>query len=590
VAGLGVGRPAPPAVQDSLEKNIQTAGALVMVGCCVAATLCPGILLGATAYALWRWLRSPSLHRRIRHVALPTVMLFPLRAAIVVAWPWRDVFAGALPFVVVKGVDPGRALVSFFAEALAGPLAFELGRAGHMLMRRSLGAQMRRDQRSDQRRWRAVGGRRQLHSYLPNPRVRPEDVAADHPSGRIRLGVDRETELPFDLELPRDLASHVFMPGVTGAGKTNTLTRLLGGALANGYGAILVDCKGTDLRGPARLLAERHRLPFYLVDPDDPASLGYNPCSGDASAVANKLVGAFSYGPSAEIYKNIAMEAVPLMVCGLLAAGDEVTLEALYEACGPRGMTAIAKCIPEGADDRVRERLLTLGGATDADKLGKSGHKGLQRRLGALLEGKFGHLFRADRMLDWDVALSQPSVTYVALSTLATSEDVELMGRVIAQDLKQVCARRLTMLSRGEHVTPAIAVIDEFAALREADQLSDLLRQARAALMPTIVSTQYVPENFDLRKSVMGAGLLICHRVESEDANALAEALGTRTRTELTNQLDFETGFAQKGSIRHVQAYVVHPNELRDFSTGYVAVRSAVTGRHAIVHVHRDAT
>ena len=150
-------------------------------------------------------------------------------------------------------------------------------------------------------------------------------------------------------------------------------------------------------------------------------------------------------------------------------------------------------------------------------------------------------------------------MTYAALSALAAPEDVELMGRVLAQDLKQICAKRLDLISRGHRLEPVIVVIDEFASLREADQLSDLLRQARAALMIVVVSTQYIPESFDLRKSVLGAGLLICHRAESEDANALAEALGTRTRTELTNQLDFETGFAHKGSVKQVQAYVVHP-------------------------------
>jgi hypothetical protein len=281
------------------------------------------------------------------------------------------------------------------------------------------------------------------------------------------------------------------------------------------------------------------------------------------------------------------MEAIPVIARGLMAAGDEVTLDALYAACGPRGMLRIAQRIPEGTHERVRERLLQLGGTGDDDKLGKSGYKGLQRRLGALLEGKFGDLFRAKAMLDWDVVLAQPSVTYIALSTLATSEDVELMGRVIAQDLKQVCARRLKALSRGEHLAPVLAIFDEFAALREADQLADLLRQARQALMPVVVSTQYIPETIDLRKSVLGAGLLICHRVESEDANALAEALGTRTKTELTNQLDFETGYSDKGTIKRVQAYNVHPNELRTLRVGDVAVKAVATHRHAIVHVHR---
>jgi hypothetical protein len=581
-----VGQQAAPAVQDSLEKQIQGIGAFLAVACASVAALCPGVLLGAAATAVWRWLQRPPLTIRLVCAAVPLTLLLPLHALLQVGWLWRDVFANSLPAGTIKGVDGSSVARSVAVEILAGPLVLEVALFARMLVGRSLGAQIRRDQRSDRRRLRAVAGRRQLHSLLPDPHGVPSDDLLAHPPGGIRLGVDRESHRPFDLELPRDLATHVFLPGVSGSGKTNTLTRLADGVLANGYGVVVVDCKGGDLRDTARALAARHRIPFFLVDPDESASLGYNPCSGDASAVANKLVGAFSYGPSAEIYKNIAMEAIPVIARGLLAAGEDVTLEALYAACGARGMVRIAQRIPDGLDDRVRARLLTLGGADD-DRLAKSGYKGLQRRFGALLEGKFGDLFRAETTLDWNLVGAQPSVTYIALSTLATSEDVELMGRVIAQDLKQVCATRLKMLSRGAMLAPVLAIFDEFAALREADQLSDLLRQARQALMPVVVSTQYIPETVDLRKSVLGAGLLLCHRVESEDANALAEALGTWTRTELTNQLDFETGYTQKGTIKQVEAYSVHPNVLRSFTTGYVAARSITTKRHAIVQVHR---
>ena len=52
--------------------------------------------------------------------------------------------------------------------------------------------------------------------------------------------------------------------------------------------------------------------------------------------------------------------------------------------------------------------------------------------------------------------LAEPSVTYIALSALASSEDVELMGRVIAQDLKQVCSRRIRDIARGAQVVPDV--------------------------------------------------------------------------------------------------------------------------------------
>ena len=106
---------------------------------------------------------------------------------------------------------------------------------------------------------------------------------------------------------------------------------------------IYLDADACPVKDETYRVAERYGLPFNLVDPDDSESLGYNPCSGDAAAVANKLVGAFTYGPAAEIYKNIAMEAIPVVVRGLFAADEEVTLQALYDAFAPRGMAKLAQ-------------------------------------------------------------------------------------------------------------------------------------------------------------------------------------------------------------------------------------------------------
>jgi hypothetical protein len=264
----------------------------------------------------------------------------------------------------------------------------------------------------------------------------------------------------------------------------------------------------------------------------------------------------------------------------------------VYEAFSPRGMAKIAQRIDgSGAgDERVRARLLTLGGGADdgKDTVGSGGYKGLQRRLGALMEGKFGDLFRSDDALDWEAALREPSVVYIALSTLASGEDVELMGRVIAQDLKQVCARRIRARAVGDDLTPVLAIFDEFAALREADQLADLLLQARQALMPVVVATQYLPESTPLRKTCLGAGLLIVHRVESEDAQDLAGQFGTRRASEITSQVDYETGFSEKGSLRRVEKYNIHPNELRTLTVGQAAVLSVVSQRQGIVQVYRE--
>ena len=49
--------------------------------------------------------------------------------------------------------------------------------------------------------------------------------------------------------------------------------------------------------------------------------------------------------------------------------------------------------------------------------------------------------------LDWDAVLATPTVVYISLPVTAASEDVELMGRVLLQDIKQVCSRRLRFVT-----------------------------------------------------------------------------------------------------------------------------------------------
>jgi hypothetical protein len=583
MARLTIESQAAPAAQGPLETQLQEYAAILAGVCAVIALANPGVLAGAAMVWAWREFWHPPLRVRLPLAAFFGLVLVLLQSFVIVAWPWRDVLS-PVTWLHLAPVDEQLAWRSLYAETLAGPLWFEAALLAGVLWRRRVDAQIRHDHRLDKRRWNALTGRQQ-RGLTDRMAPRPEASTA-HPVGRIRLCRDQETDRPLDLILPDDLASHVFLPGATGTGKTTTVARLADGALANGYGVVIVDCKGGGLSGVARRLALKHDVPFHLVDPDSPDTFGYNPCSGDPASVANKLIGAFTYSPAAEIYKNVAMETLPVVVRGLQAANIPVTLDAIYSALSPGGMDNLIHAID---DEPLRARLFALTTHT-ADRTGSGGQAGLRHRLGALLEGRFGALFRIVPALDLEQAVASPSVTYIALSTLASSEDVELMGRVYAQDYKQICARRIRALGEGAQVTPVLTVWDEFAALNEAAQLVDLLLQARQALMPTVISTQYVPESLPLRKAVLGAGLLISHRVEGEDAETIANQFGTRRGGELTSQVDFETGSSEKGSVRRVEKYNVHPNELRTFRVGQAALKSVPQGRYSIVRMYRDET
>jgi hypothetical protein len=266
MARVAIQSQAAPAAQGPIENLVQDLAVMLMVTLGCLALFNPGVLLGAVVAGGWLWLHRPPTARRLVCALLLVVPLLALHPFLIWGWPWREWLAHLLP-MQVSSVDGSLALRSLYTEALAGPLWFEGAVLAAQLRSRRVDAQVRRDHRLDKQRWRAISGQRQL--MLPNPQTSRSDSSPAHPPGRIRLGVDAETNGPLDVELPADLAAHVFLPGASGSGKTTTVARLADGALANGYGVVIIDAKAGGLGQTARALAARYGVSFHLVDPDD---------------------------------------------------------------------------------------------------------------------------------------------------------------------------------------------------------------------------------------------------------------------------------------------------------------------------------
>jgi hypothetical protein len=556
----------------------QTLATFLAFGVCLAVLADPGVLAGmAVAALLWHATRTPEAGRWTVAV-LSAGVAWTLRETIVVGWPWRLLVPHATHVLspALTTLPPMFALRGVLTEALCGPLLLLLAAQANAIRQRLLLHHLRAEEH----------GERMSRRRAQRPVEPPAPISMAHPSGSIRLGVEASSRRPFDLKLS-DLARHIFLPGLTGEGKTTTIMRLANGCLASGYGVIIVDCKG-GLGDVVRALAQHHGVPLSIVSPTDPTSLGYDPCTGDPIDIANKLLGAFSYEGTAEVYKHAAMASMPPIARALLAAGEPVSLQTLQESYGKGAIAALGRRAserdPEGMHRQVLSDLEASGAA-----LGAQSFAGLRFRLGALIQGRFGQLCLRRPALDWDDALAQPSVVYLELSALGESEDVELLGRVIAQDLKQVAARRLRDIRAGAAITPALVVWDEFASLREATQLTDLLLQGREARLPCVVSTQFVPmEENAVRQACLGAGVYIIHRLESDDAELLSKQFGTRKKFEMTLQTDLETGFSEKGSARRVDEFRVHPNLLRALPIGRVVVRVMPGNHHTTVQVYRE--
>lgn len=577
--------------QFNLYRNVTSSLAVVLVASVLAM---PAAVIGmAVSWGIWK-LTRPTWLTAMMMSGTGVLCVLLLSREVAWFWPWGLLIPGRLYDLLpaTSSVLLSNALLRSSAiELCAGPvllLAWEsmLGFREQTL----LGGIFRQAQEVRKEAAQAQTGKN-MYARAMNE----SSVDAAHPNGSIRLGVFKTNRNKmFDLTVG-ELGLHTFLPGATGSGKTTTLERLADGAMASGSGLVIIDCKGGSLGATAKKLAARHGLPFIVVDPDDPTTVGYNPCTGSPSDVANKLIGSFAFGEAGEIYKQVGMNVIPLIVKGLIATGVPVTLVTIADSLDANGLRILAKkvddLVPDSEDansDPNREVLRTLADQLrnfvgDADVAGKNGVSGLKYRLGALVQGSFGPLFAVAKELDWDAVFATPTVAYVSLPVTAASEDVELLGRVIIQDLKQACGRRLR--AGSDSLASTLIAIDEFAALKDAKQIIDLLLQARQAKLPLVLSTQLLPQDPDLRSAVLQAGLLIAHRLQAADAEEIAAQFGTRSTWKVTHQIDWETAETAKGTIRDVDEYVVHPNTLRQLPQGTAAVRSVQTARWGIVEV-----
>jgi len=580
--------------QFNLYVNVTTSLAVVLAASVLAM---PAAVIGMViSWGIWKLTRPTWLTATIMS-ATGVLCVLLLSREVAWFWPWGLLIPGRLYDLlpVTSTVSLSNALLRSCAiELCAGPVLL-LGWESMLGFReQTLLAGIFRQAKDVRKEAAQAQTGKGMYAHAMNDAT----VDAAHPNGGIRLGVFKTNRRKaFDLTV-EELGLHTFLPGATGSGKTTTLERLADGAMASGGGLVIIDCKGGSLGATARKLATRHGLPFIVVDPDDPTTVGYNPCTGSPSDVANKLIGSFAFGEAGEIYKQVGMNVIPLVVKGLNATGVPITLLTIADSLDANGLRILAKKVddltPDADDTTSDPKTVELRALADqlknfvgdGDIAGKNGVSGLKFRLGALVQGSFGPLFSVAKPLDWDSVFASPSVVYVSLPVTAASEDVELLGRVIIQDLKQVCGRRLRSVANGTaSIAPTLIAIDEFAALKDAKQIIDLLLQARQAKLPLVLSTQLLPQDPDLRSAVLQAGLLIAHRLQAADAEEIAAQFGTSPSWKVTHQIDWETATTAKGTIRDVDEYVVHPNTLRQLPVGTAAVRSVQTARWGIVEV-----
>jgi len=118
------------------------------------------------------------------------------------------------------------------------------------------------------------------------------------------------------------------------------------------------------------------------------------------------------------------------------------------------------------------------------------------------------------------------------------------------------------------------ALFDEFSIFA-GDQIINLINQGRSAGVHAVLSTQSLSDmqhkgdDALLGKVLNNTNNYIIQRQNyPEDAEVLANIIGTQAAFEVTSQLSLKQGAESMGTVRQTKEFIVHPDEIKRLGRG----------------------
>lgn len=440
---------------------------------------------------------------------------------------------------------------------------------------------------------------------------------------KAHRGVDAATgdevssETPFaDLQMPigstpkgspvkltgAQLLSHMVTTGPSGYGKTTTLTRIMQGWLVawepKRLPLVLFDFKGDpDLRRAASAMATATKRECHVISVTGKSTTTYNPLRhGTSEDVASRLIETLSNaeggGFESPHHRSVGERWLILSVIvldALVASGEnrdgrassppwQRTLTDLARLMPPAELQQQAPRLTGEVADRARQLL----GELAADKDLARSISGMTQRVALMNETAAGRVMGgADSGLDLLAVAKRGDVVVFSLDSQANSAAARAVGNLAIADLSGIMGKLQEERWAKSTDRRLMVMLDEFTGLG-GGLLQGFLERARGAGGSLVVSTQtdggFTAVSPEFAESVWGnSNVWLMHRQTGESAAARAEALGTESAwsetlqvTEDTDVLGSTTGGSGVGSLRRVEKFKVHPNELKSLSPGQV--------------------
>ncbi|WP_215825410.1 type IV secretion system DNA-binding domain-containing protein [Spiroplasma endosymbiont of 'Nebria riversi'] len=349
-----------------------------------------------------------------------------------------------------------------------------------------------------------------------------------------------------------NLNQHTLLIGTTGSGKTTTLLQIVKELRVKFRETTII----IDGKGDIDLINKVKKLDPNAFIWEINGITEYNPFANkDKVILADKMMSLFEF--SEQYYQNLAHNYLLLLLDILLANNIAVTFDNLVNYFP---IKKLEKLINFNSDK------ISLLSDFEEKEI-----NGLYNQLNVYNTQLNDSLGKNNSLLD---LISNYKTILFSINSLMYPKLSGGVGKIIIQDLKELTA--LKPINQKINI-----VLDEFNVFAN-ETIINLINKSRAFNYQCFLSFQTINDlktkNMNLTDTIFGnVSNIICHNVKDPNtAEYVANVFGTKETEKLTRQIDFQNSTANMGSVRSVDEFIVHPNDLKTLKIGECYFKTAL--------------
>jgi type IV secretory pathway TraG/TraD family ATPase VirD4 len=384
----------------------------------------------------------------------------------------------------------------------------------------------------------------------------------------------------------KNLNYHTQIIGGSGAGKTNLLKVMIEDRVRKGHGIIFFDFKADiELMDWMTGLSESsgRRDDLVMISMSDPKlSHTYNPLQyGTETEITSQIMNSLTWSES--FYRDVAESGLMIIIKALCFRRDKggkgFFLNDLYSFLTDASyrMDLLGEILSLSYPERFRTDLRRICEELSTNK--KDNYQGLVNQISKIMNSTAGDIVSGTpgeaAEFNFKDSIRDGKISYLFMNSLKLKETASIMGKLMLQDLMKTVGNIYD--DRHFEKRPVTLIIDEFASFATPD-FGEFIEKARGAGIGVIVAYQSrqslnsIEGDLALKLNENTATKVVFQVQDSDDAQWFCGLLGTQKVEKETHQAeeglifgDTKTGMK---SVREVEEYVVHPNELKSLKTG----------------------